>query len=61
MEGWGPRDSVKWWAAILVHNWVAHPLLPLAEVLDVIPSRRTKKVAAVLFEFHDMTFPEGAG
>jgi hypothetical protein len=49
------RHSVKWWGLVV------HPWLPLADLLDTFPSRRAKKVAAVLFAAHDNTFPEGAG
>lgn len=55
------KHSVKWWAAVVIHNCVVHPLLPLAEVLDVLPFNRARRVAAVMFEAHDRTFPEGAG
>jgi hypothetical protein len=55
----GPRGSRSWWAGVVVHNVVVHPLLPLAEVLDLGPTR--KLVASLLFDLHDATFPTGAG
>lgn len=55
------RHSVKWWGLVVLHNCVIHPWLPLADLLDTFPSRRAKKVAAVLFAAHDNTYPEGAG
>ena len=46
---------------MFLHNWCAHQLLPFGEVLDVLPSRRARYLADVIFAFHDATVPEGAG
>lgn len=56
-----PRHSPRWWSLVLLHNWVAHPVLPLGEVLDVLPSRRARRVAKAIFDLHDATFPAGGG
>jgi hypothetical protein len=55
------RGSARWWALVVYHNAIVHPLLPFAEVLDVLPSRRARALAARMFEEHDRSFPEGAG
>lgn len=55
------RHSVKWWGLVVLHNCVVHPWLPLADVLDTIPSRRAKRVAALVYLAHASTFPEGGG
>jgi hypothetical protein len=55
------KYSAKWWVAVVVHNCIVHPLLPIGEVLDVLPSRRAKRIAALIFKAHDSSFPEGAG
>ena len=56
-----PRRSLTWWGRVFLHNWCAHQLLPFGEVLDVLPSRRARYLADVIFAFHDATVPEGAG
>lgn len=55
------RETAMWWVAVVVHNAIVHPLLPAAEVLDRLPSRRARWVAARIFDLHDRTFPEGGG
>lgn len=55
------KHSAKWWGLVVLHNWGAHFLLPFGEVLDVVPSRRSKRVAQLIFDIHDHTFPDGAG
>jgi hypothetical protein len=50
------RRSPIWFATHLVHNCMAHPLLPLAEVLDLI---HLPRVACMLYRFHDLTIPRG--
>lgn len=49
------RD-IFWRVKHLIHNCVAHPLLPLAEVLD---STKHYKLADLIFKFHDNTTPDG--
>ena len=53
--------SMKWWGLVVLHNSIIHPILPIAEVLDLIPSSHTKGLAAKLYALHDATYPEGAG
>jgi hypothetical protein len=55
------RHSAKWWGLLVLHNNLVHPVLPLAEVLDVLPSRRLRRVAKLVFDAHDASYPEGAG
>lgn len=50
------RRNVIWFATHLIHNVVAHPLLPLAEVLDLVNFPR---IACVFYKFHDVTIPRG--
>lgn len=38
----------KWWALNLAHNWVAHPLLPVADVVG-------GRVATWIDRLHDAT------
>jgi hypothetical protein len=49
------KHSTKWRLLHLVHNCVAHPLLPAAEALDAFGVHR---VANVIFAFHDVTTPD---
>ena len=42
----------------IVYNWIAHPLMPLADLLDEIGEKR---VSALLHRLHDTTYPEGDG
>jgi hypothetical protein len=49
------RRSVSWHLLHAFHNCVAHPLLPLAEVLDDLNMHRC---ADVLFRLHDVTTPK---
>jgi hypothetical protein len=48
------RHSVRWHLLHLVHNVVAHPLLPLAELFKEL---RLRAPAHVLYRFHDLTTP----
>ena len=52
------RNSARWWALVVVHNAVIHPLLPLAELCAVLGLRR---IAEFVFWAHDRTVPDGAG
>lgn len=52
------RRTPRWWALCLFHNWIAHPLMPLADLLDEIGEKR---VSALLHRLHDTTYPEGDG
>lgn len=45
-----------WRLKHLVHNCVAHPLLPIAELLD---DTKHYRLADLLFRFHDSTTPDG--
>lgn len=47
------KRSIIWRARHFVHNVVAHPLLPVAEVLSC-----DSKMALWIYRFHDMTNPE---
>ena len=49
------KRSTKWYFIHFVHNCVAHPLLPVAEVLDALGVYR---LADVIFAFHDVTTPD---
>lgn len=49
------RRSIRWHLKHLVHNCIAHPLLPLAEALEDL---RICAPADVIFRFHDMTSPK---
>ncbi len=56
-ESWVTRSmkrSVYWRLLHAFHNCVAHPLLPLAEMLDDLNMHRC---AVVLFKLHDVTNP----
>lgn len=55
------RHSAKWWFLDVIHNCVIHPVLPLADILDAAGSRRLRKVAQLVYQAHDASFPEGAG
>ena len=55
------RHSLRWWFLVVIHNVVIHPLMPVGEVLDLLPSRKARALAARLFAAHDRSFPEGAG
>lgn len=48
--------SISWRLRHLIHNVVAHPLLPLAELFD---NGRWFSVADIIYRFHDSTIPEG--
>lgn len=52
------RHSPGWWALCLLHNWVAHPLLPLGDLLDCAGCRRA---ANLIYWLHDHSYPEGGG
>jgi hypothetical protein len=54
----GPQitHDVVWRLKHLLHNCIAHPLLPLAEILD---ESRFYRLADVIFKFHDITTPDG--
>lgn len=57
----GQRYSLRWWAFVVVHNCLVHPILPVADLFDVAPSRRLRRGAAFMFRIHDATAPKGAG
>ena len=46
--------SLRWHLVHLVHNWLAHPLLPVAEILV---DCRMQLPADVIFWIHDATVP----
>lgn len=48
------RRSLAWHLTHLVHNCVAHPLLPVAELLI---ERGCKVLPEMIFRFHDLTAP----
>lgn len=48
------KRSLVWRVQHIIHNCVAHPLLPLAEHLLVTDR---KLLARVIFRFHDLTTP----
>lgn len=51
--------TLAWWVRVFVHNLVAHPLLPAAEVLHALGERH---VSEAVFWFHNITAPyDGAG
>ena len=52
------RRTLSWWARCIVHNWIAHPLLPLADLLDELGERR---VSGLLYDLHDTTCPGDGG
>jgi hypothetical protein len=49
------KRSLTWRLKHLIHNCVAHPLLPLAEVLD---SAKFYRTSDLFFKFHDITTPD---
>jgi len=49
------KRSFMWRLNHVVHNCVAHPLLPFAEVLD---SMNLRVMADIIFAFHDITSPD---
>lgn len=50
------QRTFTWCLKHFIHNVVAHPLLPLAELLD---SGKHYKLADIIFRFHDATTPDG--
>lgn len=52
------KHGKRWWLAVVVHNCVIHPLLPLAEVLDLGTSARSKLLSALIFKLHEKSYPE---
>ena len=54
------RNSPRWWALVVIHNALVHPVLPVAEVLSY-GGPRCRRVADALYALHDATYPEGAG
>lgn len=50
--------NARWWLLCVVHNMLAHPLLPLAELALVLGYKRA---AGLVFWLHDHTVPEGGG
>lgn len=53
-----PNRTPSWWFFCLVHNWLVHPLMPLADLLDTMGERR---VSSKLYALHDNSFPQGGG
>lgn len=47
--------NVFWKFKHAVHNIVAHPLLPIAELLH---STKCCKISNAIYKFHDLTSPE---
>lgn len=54
------KYSKRWWLAVVVHNCVIHPMLPLAEALDLRPSHHAKLLSALIYKIHDKSYPEEA-
>lgn len=52
------KKDLRWWGLCLLHNCIVHPLLPIAEVLDSMGSKRAAKA---VFDLHDRTVPDGGG
>lgn len=52
------RRTPRWWALCLFHNWLVHPIMPLADLLDELGEKR---VSGLLYHLHDKSFPEGGG
>jgi hypothetical protein len=52
------KRDLQWWVLCVVHNIIVHPLLPAAEVLDVLGFRRASDF---VFWLHDNTVPDGGG
>ena len=49
------KKTLFWQLNHIVHHCIAHPLLPIAEALDLL---RLRKLADVIFTFHDVTMPD---
>ena len=49
------KRTLTWRLKHLIHNCVAHPLLPLAEALD---SAKLYQVGDLIFKLHDLTAPD---
>ncbi len=49
------KRSLSWRITHAVHNMVAHPLLPVAELLD---SAGLRWAADLIFRLHDVTTPD---
>lgn len=54
------RGSARWWALVIVHNALVHPVLPFAEALS-FGGPRCRRVADALYALHDASVPKGAG
>lgn len=50
------KRGFRWWALCLTHNCIAHPLLPVGEVLTGLG---LPGAADYIWKFHDRTVPEG--
>lgn len=50
-----------WWARVVVHNMLVHPLLPFADVAKHYGGRKACAVAGAVYWLHDVTVPDGAG
>lgn len=49
------RRSIRWHLLHLVHNCIAHPMLPLAEILEDL---KIYAPADAIYKLHDVTSPK---
>lgn len=47
-----------WWAKCFFHNWIVHPILPFADIVDAWGPNRFSQA---IYDLHDNSYPEGGG
>jgi hypothetical protein len=53
------KRDFKWWALCCFHNWVVHPVLPVADVFDTW--RGPNVFSQFIYHIHDISYPTGGG
>lgn len=52
------NKNIQWWSLVFFHNVIVHPMLPLAEILFTINTPLTNSIATIIFNLHDISYPE---